>query len=75
MSKIIKNVSAADITVATKAGDFTFPAGGTIELADDRADMVFLAGKWYFSDNALTVEKTVEPQREEAKARRKGEEK
>lgn len=56
MSKIIRNVRAADITVNTPLGAFSFRAGASVELADDRADAAIAAGKWYINDGDLTVE-------------------
>ena len=49
----IKNTSQCNIVVSTPTGEFIFKAGETLELSDDRADLVSKHGAVYFTMGEL----------------------
>jgi hypothetical protein len=75
---IIKNTTKANIHVTTKAGEFVFKAGESLELADERAALVADMGAVYFTegelvsdaDEASVESKTAEELEAEAEAKR-----
>lgn len=56
----IYNTSEGDINVSTPVGKFLFPAKGSLDLAQDRADKVAYHGAIYFSIGELTTDPGVE---------------
>ncbi len=68
MGKIIENSTGSDIIVSTEAGAFRFPAHESVELADERAELVDIHGKWYIRSGELVVRDSAPEAKQEVQA-------